>query len=141
MSTRTPPGLGPRGRRQWRALVSADPGLNGLTEPRREIAIEVCQIADLIDVLRRAMDESAGIFQDTDFGTRIHPAVAEIAKQQALHARLITALRLPDSSGRRPQRRGIRGVYRPGHDPGTVGKVSALDRARATAAQTAYPES
>ena len=55
----------------------------------------------------------------------MHPIFAEVRQQEAALARLISALRLPDeATGKRPQKRQIRGVQKPS-------KVSSLERARA----------
>ena len=54
-----------------------------------------------------------------------HPVYVEVRQQSATLARLIAALRLPDeATGKRPQKRQLRGVQKPS-------KVSSLERARA----------
>ena len=45
-------------------------------------------------------------------GNRPHPALAEARQTEVVMAKLAAVLRFPDAeSGRRPQRRAIRGVY------------------------------
>jgi len=97
----------------WRGLLERDPSLED--GPYRDVALAACVTADRldeIDVLCR------GPIMVKGRGGRlvVNPALG-VARQQALHLmRLLAALRLPDSSGRRPQRRSARGVYQPSRD-------------------------
>lgn len=109
-----PPDLAVRGRRLWAALLAQDAALEDESNPMREVALQAARTADRLEYL------------DGQVATAGDPAkaLAEERQQSATMARLISALRLPDeASGKRPQRRQLRGVQKPS-------KVSSLDRAR-----------
>lgn len=104
---RTPPGLGPRGRRLWRSLVDDF----DLAEHERALLVEAARTADQLDALD-AVARADGPMLDG----RPHPAITEARQQRLVLARLLASLRVPedpeDSAGR-PQRRGAaRGTYR-----------------------------
>jgi hypothetical protein len=66
--------------------------------------------------------------QTEDYELKIDAALAQANSTANLMKQLLAAMRLPDEqSGRRPQKRGARGVYK----TGAPAKVSSLDRARA----------
>ena len=110
----TPAGLGTRGARLWTSLLTQDAALEDAENPMREVALQAARTADRLDYL----DEQVAAADDPA------KALAEERQQSATMARLISALRLPDeASGKRPQRRQLRGVQKPS-------KVSSLDRAR-----------
>lgn len=110
-------GLGPRGKRLWASLLAQDTDLTDEANPAREIALQAARAADRLDGL-------AASIQTADDPEALK-LLAEERQQSAGMARLITALRLPDeASGKRPQRRQLRGVQQPS-------KVSSLERARA----------
>lgn len=109
-----PAGLGPRGSRLWSSLLAQDALLEDEANPMREVALQAARTADRLEYL----DEQIATVDDPA------KALAEERQQSATMARLISALRLPDeASGKRPQRRQLRGVQKPS-------KVSSLDRAR-----------
>lgn len=130
-STRTPTGLGPRGRKLWQAVVARDSKVADPTDARRDIALEACRIADQLEGLNdQLLAEGLLLPADDRAGVRVHPALVESNRMRPLLARLIVALRLPDEvTGAKPQQRGLRGVQAP-----SAVKVSALDRARSAAA-------
>ena len=94
-----PKGLKGRGRRLWESVVEAHE-LDGAQEVMLE---EACRLAVRLDELdRRVAEEGAD------------SSAARHARDSAqAMARLIAALRLPDESGKRPQRRQMRGVQGP----------------------------
>jgi biotin-(acetyl-CoA carboxylase) ligase len=106
------------------SLVTQDAALAEVDNPMREVAISACLTADRVAFLERLANEVDAIVEARDT-TKMHPVFAEVRQQSALLARLIAALRLPDeATGKRPQKRQVRGVQQPS-------KVSSLDRARA----------
>ena len=116
--------FGPRGTRLMASLVAQDAGLEDDSNPMREVAVSACHTADRVDVLEqlcRAID----VIVEGRTGPITHPVYIEVRQQSATLARLIAALRLPDeATGKRPQKRQLRGVKKPS-------KVSSLERARA----------
>ncbi len=133
----TPRRLGGRGRRLWDALLAQDPELAETDNPMREVALQACRTADRLEVLDRILIGDAETWMrlvrhpkwDTEdirgYELRIDSALAEERQQAQSMARLIYALRLPDdASGKKPQRRPLRGVQVPS-------KVSSIERARA----------
>lgn len=105
----TPTGLGGRGSRLWSSLLAQDVLLEDASNPMREVALEACRTADLVESMHLEGDPKS---------------LGEIRQQRLTMTRLISALRLPDeASGKRPQRRQLRGVQKPS-------KVSSLERAR-----------
>lgn len=116
--------FGPRGERLMASLVSQDATLAEADNPLREVAISACETADRVAFLEKLSREVDAVVEARDT-TKMHPVFSEVRQQSALLARLIAALRLPDeATGKRPQRRQVRGVQKPS-------KVSSLDRARA----------
>jgi hypothetical protein len=100
-----PAGLKAAGRRLWDS-VCADFEL----EPyEASLLTQAAQTLDIIAGLQTVI-ETLGV----DTAGR---ELAEVRQQRLVYARLIVALRLPnglDEGQRRPQRRGIRGVYNKG---------------------------
>lgn len=116
--------FGVRGQRLWDSLLVQDAALSDELNPAREIAVSACRTADRVDHLEVQATVIDPVVEGRS-GPMIHPVFAEVRQQEALLARLVAALRLPDeASGKRPQHRQLRGVQQPG-------KVSSLDRARA----------
>ncbi len=112
-----------RGRRLWESLLAQDVNLEDETNPMREVALSACRTADRVDHLERMAAEVDPIIEGKA-GPMTHPLFAEVRQQAALLARLVSALRLPDeATGKRPQRRQMRGVQKPS-------AVSSLERAR-----------
>ncbi len=109
-----PEGLGERGARLWRSLLAQDALLKVALEPRREVALSACRCADRVEELARAAGALEVLWREGRQGPMIHPLLAEVRQQSALLARLIAALRLPDeATGKRPQKRQLRGVQQP----------------------------
>lgn len=122
--SKTPAGLGPRGRRLWQNMLAQDSALEDESEPRREVALTACRTADRLERLEAMAADTEPVIEGKA-GPMTHPVFAEVRQQSALLARLVAALRLPDeATGKRPQRRQVRGVQQPSN-------VSSLDRARA----------
>ncbi|MDP9461346.1 MAG: hypothetical protein M3Q22_14225 [Actinomycetota bacterium] len=107
-------GLEEGGTRLWAALLAQDEALTATSNPLREIALEACRTKDRCDQLDEICRREPPTVLNAR-GRRIaHPAWAEVRQQETTLRRLVAALRLPDPlTGRRPQRRGARGVYRP----------------------------
>ena len=101
------------GRKLWREVVTA-------------YDLDGCQLVTLQGAcrLQDRADSLAPLAAEGDAG-------ALRSERESLLAvtRLITALRLPDDAGRRPQLRSVRGVQRPSAGAGAGGTVSALQRA------------
>ena len=116
--------FGPRGKRLMASLIAQDSALEDSSNPMREVAISACATADRVAHLEKLAGEVDAIVEGQR-GPTMHPVYAEVRQQEATLARLISALRLPDeATGKRPQKRQIRGVQQPS-------KVSSLERARA----------
>ncbi len=111
---RGPLTLGEGGSRLWEALLAQDKALTNPSNPLREVALEACRTRDRFDQLDEICRREPPTV-DNGRGRRIaHPAWVEVRLQETTLRRLLAALRLPDPmTGRRPQRRGPRGVYRP----------------------------
>jgi hypothetical protein len=115
--------LGARGQRLWDNLLAQDVSLADELNPTREVALTACRTADRVEELERQASEVDPVVEGR-VGPMIHPLYAEVRQQAALLARLVAALRLPDSaSGRRPQHRQVRGVQQPS-------SVASIDRLR-----------
>lgn len=125
-----PPELGPSGSQLWRSCLARDAALTDDANPMRHVLLDACRIADMLDALAEVLDRD-GLLIDGRDGPRAHPAMRETRNGQALLARLLTTLRMPDpSTEKRPQRRGgTRAPYKPG-------TVTALDRARRRAQES-----
>lgn len=121
--SKTPAGLGTRGRRLWAALLAQDASLDDATNPNRETALTACRVADRLEMLEERAKATDVIYQGK-YGPITHPVHIEARQVAALLPRLIAALRLPDeATGKKPQRRSTRGVQKPT-------RVSSLDRLR-----------
>jgi hypothetical protein len=119
--------LGTRGRRLWDNLLLQDASLEDETNPMREVALTACRTADRVEHLEQLAATTDPVVEGRS-GPIIHPLLAEVRQQAQLLARLVAALRLPDeATGKKPQRRQLRGVQQPK-------TVSSLDRARAAKA-------
>jgi hypothetical protein len=115
--------LGARGQRLWDNLLGQDTSLEDEGNPMREVALTACRTADRVEHLEGLAATTDPVVEGRQ-GPMIHPLLAEVRQQSALLARLVAALRLPDdATGRKPQRRQIRGVQKPS-------AVSSLERAR-----------
>ena len=115
--------FGPRGARLMASLIAQDGNLDDAENPMREVAISACETADRVAHLEKLAREVDSVIDGRD-GPKMHPVFSEVRQQSASLARLIAALRLPDeATGKRPQKRQVRGVQKPS-------KVSSLERAR-----------
>ena len=129
VTARTPPvGLGAGGLALWRAVSRA----HSLDAVQRVQLEEACRAKDRLDRLDELLREDSSTWMTLrhssltrDYELKVDNAAA-LANSTADHMKkLLNALRLPDAvTGRRPQRRGPRGVQAPAG-------VSSLDRARA----------
>ncbi len=116
--------LDTRGARLWSSLLSQDNALSDEDNPQRETALSACRAADRLDRMESEAAATPLVFEGKS-GPITHPVHVEVRQAAALLARLIAALRLPDeASGKRPQKRQVRGVQQPS-------KVSARDRLKA----------
>lgn len=116
--------LGARGTRLWVSLLAQDASLEAEDAPMREVALSACRTADRVEHLER-LSLTVDAVVEGRAGPMIHPLLAEVRQQAQLLARLVNALRLPDeATGKKPQRRGARGSYKPA-------AVSSLELARA----------
>lgn len=116
--------LNARGSRLWSSLTAQDESLLDESNPQRETALSACRAADRLDRLEEQAAETDVVFEGKS-GPITHPVHVEVRQAAALLARLVAALRLPDeATGRRPQKRQVRGVQQPS-------KVSARDRLKA----------
>jgi len=113
--------LGARGQRLWDSLLAQDASLEDEQNPMREVALSAARTADRVDHLEGLAMATDPVVEGRG-GPMIHPLLAEVRQQAQLLARLVAALRLPDeATGRKPQRRQMRGVQQPK-------AVSARDR-------------
>lgn len=103
-----PSGLKRSGRALWRAVM----GEYELEEHETTILREACRTADSLDALQTVLEQD-GYMGETSQGRRVHPALVELRQQRITFARLLTALRIPQSEDEgRTQTRGTpRGVY------------------------------
>ena len=121
MATNT---LGTHGKRLMASLVAQDAMLDDESNPMREVALRACATADRVAHLGELSLTVDAIIEGR-VGPTMHPVFSELRQQESHLARLISALRLPDeATGKRPQKRQLRGVQKPS-------KVSSLERARA----------
>lgn len=115
--------LDQRGKRLWKSLLAHDATLGDALTPMREVALAACFAADRVDRLE-LLARTVPPVSEGKSGEVMHPVFAEVRQQEAILARLITALRMPDeASGKRPTRPALRGVQKPS-------KVSSLERVR-----------
>lgn len=130
MTDDIPEGLDIRGARLWSSLIEQDPDMS---DPMRELALECCRVADLLERFNDECDDAELSMVTDKGGVVTNPLFAERRQQQQNLKQLVAALRLPDeATGKRPQRRGARGAYTPSGARGaSKGTVSSLDRARA----------
>ncbi len=129
---RKPDGLGQGGSALWSSITSE----HELDAAQLAQLTEACRAKDRLDkldeVLRGDTDTWMSLVLDPRsdgqvYELRITNALSKANDTANLMKQLLTALRLPDASGKRPQYRGPRGAQAPSV-PG--GKVSSIDRAR-----------
>lgn len=128
--TAPPEGLNDRGRALWANCLTRDPALADSENPQRAVLHEAARVADRLDQLAAILDRDGPIITDSKGIQAPHPALKISLAAEALLARLIAALRMPDhAGGKRPQRRGAPRLQTVAPIP-KAGTVSALERAR-----------
>jgi hypothetical protein len=129
---RAPAGLGAGGRALWRDIT----GVHDLDPAQLVTLLEACRAKDRLDkldlILRADVDTWTKLVIDLNsdgnvYELRMTQALPQANATANLMKQLLTALRLPDESGKRPQYRGPRGAQK----PSTPRAVSSLERARA----------
>ena len=116
--------FGTAGSRLMEQLQARDASLEEPDNPMVAVAHSAAMTADRVAHLQKLATEVDAVIEGQR-GPTMHPVFAEVRQQEAALARLIAALRLPDeATGKRPQKRQVRGVQQPS-------KVSSLERARA----------
>jgi hypothetical protein len=117
-----PEGLSGRGEALWTSLTQQHPAMS---DADKQVALEACRTADLIDRLERICLVSEPVIENERGMLVTHPAVVEVRQQRQTLKQLVAALRLPDpKTGKQPQHRGPRGAYKPG------GSVTSIDKFR-----------
>lgn len=134
---RAPTGLGAGGKALWRAVVN-DHELDGVQLVHLTEACRMKDRCDKLDAVLRGDAETwmrlvVDINSNGDiYELRITNALSKANETANSMKQIIAALRLPDEAGKRPQRRGPRGVQKPSvpGGAGPAGTVSSMDRAR-----------
>ena len=122
------------GQRLWDAIAEA----HELDEAQRVQLVEACRMKDRLDQLDLLLrgDVSTWVSIHESEGRPavlvINAALVQANTTANTMKQLLAAMRLPDSSGKRPQQRGgARGAYGVQTPGGAdVGSVSSLERAR-----------
>ena len=124
--------FGPGGQRLWDAITAAHEELDAQQEVQ---LTEACRMKDRLDKLDELLRGDVGAWATIeDFDDRPSVLVISSALDKAnttanVMKQLLAAMRLPDSTGKRPQQRGgARGSY--GAQTPGGGTVSSIDRAR-----------
>ena len=134
---RMPSGLSAGGQALWRGILADHEDLTAMQVAQ---LTEACRMKDRCDKLDAALRGDGHTWMrlvldlqsDGDiYELRITGALAKANETANTMKQLLAALRLPDETGKRPQRRGPRGAQKP-TTPG--GNVSSMDRARQRAA-------
>ncbi|MER5263073.1 hypothetical protein ABTZ99_13490 [Actinosynnema sp. NPDC002837] len=104
-----PAGLADAGRELWCSIAEE------FELAPHELAVleQAARVADQVALLDAVVARDGVLLEHPQRGPMTHPSLVELRNQRTTLARLLTALRLPDDDDQRPQRRGIRGVYRP----------------------------
>lgn len=119
----SPEGLSARGSELWASLIEQHPAMS---DADKQVALEACRTADLIDRLERICLLSEPVIENERGALVTHPAIVEARQQRQTLKQLVAALRLPDpKTGKQPQHRGARGAYKPS------GTVTSIDKFRA----------
>ena len=92
---RVPSGMGARGRRFWRSIVSEF----GLSDAEQEILAEACRTLDDLDRLSAMVAEHGVSVLGSQGQPVINPALTEARGQRIVLHRLVSALQLPDPEG------------------------------------------
>ncbi|MHA6629401.1 hypothetical protein ACU61A_28525 [Pseudonocardia sichuanensis] len=107
---RAPKGLGPSGRRLWRAVLVDF----GLAEHELALLLEACRTVDQLDAFTEVIAAEGVIDRATG---RAHPAVVESRQQRLVLTRVLATLRVPpamppaDEPSAPQGRSGARGAY------------------------------
>jgi len=92
---RAPAGLGPRGRRLWRAVVSAFE----LAEAELATLTEAARVLDDVEQLQIAVADAPMVTTGSRGQEVVHPLRAELRSQRLLLARLLSQLDVPVDEG------------------------------------------
>lgn len=92
----TPAGMGPRGRRFWRATLAEFE----LGDAERELLAECCRTLDDLDRLAAMVAEHGATVKGSTGQVVVNPALTEARGQRAILHRLVAALQLPDPDGK-----------------------------------------
>ena len=136
--TAPPDGLAARGRDLWSACIKRDGTLADSDNPQRPVLHEAARLADQLDVLAALLAKDGPVI-DVKGTPAPHPALKAAHQGQALLARLLASLRMPDASSKRPQRRGSPRLQTLARKPPTA-SVSSLERARLAAEANHHSE-
>ena len=122
-AARSPVGLGRGGRALWRGITAS----HDLDPLQHVLLEEACRAKDRLDKLDAVLSGDPVVWAalaaeldefDGPRQVRIGPVLAEVNATSRGMSQLLAALRLPDPvTGRRPPRRGPRGVYGGGRRP------------------------
>lgn len=124
-----PDDLNDRGRALWANCLTRDTTLGDSENPQRVVLHEACRMADQLDQLAALVTRDGPILTDSKGRLSANPAVKAAHQGQALLARLLASLRMPDAAGKRPQRRGAPRFQALAPQP-RAGTLSSLERAR-----------
>ncbi len=94
-TTKSPPGLGARGRAFWRATTA---GFD-LERGELELLAESCRTLDEIDALTAAIGRDGVTVAGSTGQTRTNPAINEVRQHRLALGRLLAQLALPDADG------------------------------------------
>ncbi len=95
MTTRAPAGLGPRGRRLWRAVTTDFE----MTISERELLTEACRTIDNCERLENALRDEPLTTAGSRGQVVAHPLAAELRSERLLLAKFLGQLGLPDDEG------------------------------------------
>lgn len=134
-----PAGLDEGGRALWTGVVER---YSPLTEPQLVQLHEAARMKDRCDrldlILRGDVDTWARLTLDLSgevYDVRVTSVMMRAGESAQHMKQLLAALRLPDETGKLPQRRGARGAQAPTVAGGKPKNVSNLDRFRAKRAE------
>jgi len=90
-----PADLGARGRKFWRATMSA----YELSGVELELLTECCRLLDDCEALRTAVERDGTMIAGSSGQVRVHPGVGELRQHRLALGRLLAQLALPDVDG------------------------------------------
>lgn len=107
-----PDGTGPAGRALWDSILQS---YELVPHELVGLLAQAVKVADRIAQLEAIVDREGAMVEDVKRQMTVpHPGLVEARQQRISLARLVVAMRLPDlETGQKPQRRGLRGAYRP----------------------------